>query len=78
MSLYLLLSQDQHSVWFDGVVRSQIFPAASLHSVLESFPHAVTGGPRDAEVMPLAVVDEERQLRNLQQSRPVRSVFLSS
>lgn len=57
--IHLLLSQDQHSLRFDRVVRRQILPAAPHHAVLEGFPHPVAGGPRDAEVMPLSIIDEE-------------------
>lgn len=64
---HLLLSQDQHSLFFDGVVRCQIFTAAPHHSILEGLPHPVAGGPCDAEVMPFSIIDEERQLCNLQQ-----------
>lgn len=65
--MHLLLSQDQHSLWFDGVVWCQILPTAPLHAILEGLPHPITGGPCDAEVMPFAVIDEKRQLCNLQQ-----------
>ena len=76
MSIHLLLSKDQNSIWFDGVVRCQIFPVAPHHAVLEGLPHPVTGGPRDAEVMPFSIVDEERQLCNLQQRFVSSAVFL--
>lgn len=65
MAIHLLLSQDQHSLWFDGVIWCQIFSITPHHPVLEGFPHAVAGGPCDAEVMPFSIVDEERQPRNL-------------
>lgn len=64
---HLLLSEDQHSLWFDGMVRCQVFSAAPHHSILKGFPHPVTGGPRDAQVMPFPIIDEERQLCNLRQ-----------
>lgn len=69
MSTHLFLPQDQYSLWFDGVVRCQILSVAPHHSILESLPHPVTGGPRDAQVMPFPVIDEERQFCNLQQRR---------
>lgn len=66
MIIHLLLSQDQDSIWFDGVVWCQILPTAPQHSVLEGLPHPVSGGPRDAEMMPFSVVDEKRQLCELE------------
>ncbi len=78
MNIHLLLSQDQHSLWFDGMVWCQIFPISPHHSILKGFPHPVTGGPRDAEVMPFAVVDEERKLCNLQQRHCASHDFLES
>lgn len=78
INIHLLLSQDQHSLWFDGMVRCQILSTAPHHSVLEGFPHPVTGGPRDAEVMPFSIVDEERQLCDLWQRCCKNHVFLSS
>lgn len=76
--MHLLLSQDQHSLWFDGVVWCQILPTAPLHAVLEGLPHPVTGGPRDAEVMPFAIIDEKWQLCNLQQRLCVSPDSVSS
>lgn len=64
--IYLLLSQDEHPVWFDGVIWCQIFTAAPHHAILEGLPHPISGGPRDAQVVPFAVINEERQLCNLQ------------
>lgn len=77
MSIHLLLSQHQHSIWFDGVVGCQIFPISPHHSILEGLPHPVTGGPRDAEVMPFSVIDEKRQLCNLQQRHCVSHILLT-
>lgn len=76
LCIHLLLSKDQYSLWFDWVVRCQIFPTAPQHSVLEGLPHPVTGGPRDAEVMPFPIINEERQLCNLQQRHFISHVFL--
>lgn len=67
VSTHLLLSQDQHPLWLDGMVRRQVLPAAPRHTVLEGLPYPVPGGPRDAQVMPLPVIDEERQLCHLRQ-----------
>lgn len=63
----LLLAQDQHPLWFDGVIWCQVLPAAPHHAVLKGFPHPISGCPCDAEVMPLPIVDEERELCHLQQ-----------
>lgn len=67
LSAHLLLSQDQHPLGLDGVVRRQVLAAAPRHAVLEGLPDAVPGGPGDAQVVPLAVVDEEGQLCLLRQ-----------
>lgn len=78
MITHLLLSQNQHSLWLDRVVRSQILPAAPHHAILEGLPYPVTGGPRDAQVMPLPVIDEERQLCDLRQRLCVSQVPFST
>lgn len=66
--VYLLLAQDQQALGLDGMIWRQVLPAPPLDSVLKSLPDAVAGCPGHADVVPLAVVDEERQLRHLQQA----------
>ena len=48
------------------MIRGQVLATPPHDAVLERLPHAVTGRPRHADVVPLAVVDEEGQLRDLQ------------
>lgn len=65
MWVYLLLTQDQHALWFDWMIWSQVLPAAPHDSILESLPNTITSGPGHTDMMPLAVIDQKRQLRNL-------------
>lgn len=67
--VYLLLPQDEQALWFDGMIWSQILPAAPLDSILESFPNTIASGPGYADMMPLPVIDEERQLCHLEEQR---------
>lgn len=66
---HLLLTQDQQALGLDGVIRSQVLSAPSLDAILERFPNAIASGPGHADVMPLPVVDEKRQLGDLQERR---------
>ncbi len=65
--VYLLLTQDQQALWFDGMIWSQILSTPPLDTILESFPNAIASGPGHADVMPLSIVDEERQLCHLEE-----------
>lgn len=65
-SVYLLLTQDQQALRFDGMIRSQILPAPSLDTILESFPNTIAGGPGHTDVMPLSIIDQKRQLCDLE------------
>lgn len=67
--VYLLLAEDQQTLRFDGMIRGQILSAASLDAILESFPNAIPSGPGHADVMPLPVVDQKRQLSDLEEDR---------
>lgn len=51
------------------MVRGQVLAAAPHHAILEGLPDAVAGRPRHADVVPLAVVDKERQLGDLRSKR---------
>lgn len=64
---YLLLAEDQQALGLDGMVGSQILPAPPLDSILKSLPDPIAGGPGHADVVPLPVVNEERQLRHLEE-----------
>lgn len=64
--LYLFLSQNQDPLWFDWMIRSQTVPVSPHYTILVSFPHSISGGPSDTDVMPFTIIDEERQLGNLQ------------
>lgn len=63
--VYLLLTQDQKPLWFNGMIWSQVLPAPPLDSILKSFPNTIAGGPGNTDVMPLPIIDEERQLCDL-------------
>lgn len=65
MSTHLLLPQDEHTSWLDGVPGCQVFPSAELLPILECFPHAISSGPGDADVMPLAITNKQGQLCDL-------------
>lgn len=65
--VYLLLPEDQQALRFDGVIGSQVLSAPPLDSILESFPNAITSRPGHTDVMPLPIVDEERQLCHLEE-----------
>lgn len=67
--VYLLLAEDQQALWFDGMVWSQILSAPPLDAILESFPNTISSGPGHADVMPLPIIDKERQLSNLEEDR---------
>lgn len=64
---YLLLAEDQQALGLDGMVGSQILAAPPLDSILKGLPDPIAGGPGHADVVPLAVVNEERQLRHLEE-----------
>lgn len=72
--VYLLLPQDEQALWFDGMIWSQILPTAPLDSILKSFPYTITSGPGYADMMPLSVIDEERQLCHLEEQRRYAAV----
>lgn len=65
---HLLLPQDEHTPRLDGVPGCQVLPRAELLPILECFPHAVSSGPGDADVVPLAITDEQGQLCDLRAS----------
>lgn len=62
---YLLLAQHQHTLWFDGVIGSQVLSIATLGTILIGLPDPIPGGPGDADVVPLAIIDYEGQLGHL-------------
>ena len=64
--VYLLLAEDQQALWFDGMIRSQVLSTPSLDAILERFPNPVPSCPGHADVMPLPVIDEKRQLCHLE------------
>lgn len=70
--MYLLLPQDEQALGFDGMIGGQILPTAPLDSILESLPNTIACGPGDADMMPLPVIDEERQLCDLKGTKPTR------
>lgn len=67
--VYLLLTEDQQALWFDRMIWSQILSTPSLDAILESFPNTITSGPGYADVVPLSIIDKERQLSNLEEER---------
>lgn len=62
---YLLLAQHQDPLRLDGVVGGQVLAVAALGAVLVGLPDPVAGGPGDADMVPLAVIDHEGQLGHL-------------
>lgn len=62
---YLFLAEDEQALWFDGMIGSQIFSAPSFHTILEGFPNTIASRPGHTDVMPLSIVDQERQLCDL-------------
>lgn len=74
---YLLLPKDQQAMWFDRMIRCQILSTPPLDTILESFPNTITSGPCDANVMPLSVIDHERQFSNLERDTCDVNVFCS-
>lgn len=67
--VYLLLPEDQQALWFDRMIRSQILSTSPLDAILKSFPNTITSGPGHADVMPLPIIDKERQLCNLEEDK---------
>lgn len=65
--VYLLLPQDEQALGFDGMIGGQILPTAPLDSILESLPNTIACGPGDTDMMPLPIIDEERQLCDLKE-----------
>lgn len=61
-STHLLLPQDEHTPRLDGVPGCQVLPSAELFPILECFPHAISGSPGDADVVPLAITNKQGQL----------------
>lgn len=57
---YLLLSQNQYPLWFDWMIRGQTVPISPHYTILISFPHSISSGPCDTNVMPFPIVDQER------------------
>lgn len=66
---YLLLAQHQHTLWFDGVVGCQVLSIAALGTILIGLPDPIPGGPGDADMVPLAVIDYKGQLGHLERRR---------
>lgn len=50
------------------MIRSQVLSGSTQNAVLKRLPNAITCRPRDADVMPFPVVDEEGQFCDLQQA----------
>lgn len=63
--LYLLLTENQQALWFDGMIWRQILSTPPLDTILKSFPNTITSGPGHTDMMPLPIIDQERQLCNL-------------
>lgn len=47
------------------MIGRQVLPVAALGTVLVGFPDPVPGGPGDADMMPLAIIDDKGQLGHL-------------
>ena len=62
---YLLLAQDEDSMWFDGVPGSQVLTRALQLPILVGRPQAVPRRPGDADVVPAIVLQAQRQLGHL-------------
>lgn len=60
--LYLFLSQNKDPLWFDRMIRGQVFPIASLCAILVSLPDTIPSGPCDADVVPFPIVNDKRKL----------------
>lgn len=64
-SSHLLLTQDDHPSRFNWVPGGQVVPGAKALPILVSLPEAVSGRPGDADVVPAAVAQGQRQLGHL-------------
>lgn len=64
-SRYLLLPQDEDPSRFDGMPGREIQAGPSLHTVLVGLPLSVPGGPGHAHMVPLPIVDRQRQCYGL-------------
>lgn len=72
-ALYLLLSQDEDPSGFDGVPGGEIHAGPPQHAVLVGLPLSVPGGPGNAHVVPLPIVDRQRQRHGLWTGRGRRA-----
>lgn len=66
---YLFLTQDQDTSRFNWMPRSKILPSAKLLSILKSLPHSISCCPRNTDMMPFSITNEERELGNLQRKQ---------
>lgn len=62
---HLLLTEDDHPSRFNWMPGGQVVPGAKALSILISLPEAISGCPGDADVVPAAVAQGQRQLGHL-------------
>lgn len=62
---YLFLAQDKDAVWLDGVPGCQVLPRTPQFSVLVCGPQSISCSPGDADMVPVAVLQAQRQLGHL-------------
>lgn len=62
---HLLLPKHQHTPWLDGMPRCQVLPGPQLLAILEGLPEPIPCRPGDADMVPLAIADEQGQLSHL-------------
>lgn len=59
---YLFLAQDKDAVWLDGVPGCQVLTRTPQFSVLVCRPQSISCSPGDADMVPVAVFQVQRQL----------------
>lgn len=59
---YLFLAQDKDAVWLDGVPGCQVLTRTLQFSVLVCRPQPIPCSPGDADMMPIVVLQTQRQL----------------
>lgn len=69
---YLFLAQDKDAMWLDGVPGCQVLTRAPQFTILVCRPQAIPGSPGNADMVPIAVLQAQRQLGHLDRGHKPR------
>lgn len=62
---YLFLAQDKDTMWLDRVPGCQVLTRAPKFTILVCRPQPIPGSPDNADVVPIVVLQAQRQLGHL-------------